>query len=142
MRKSYILILLAVTIFENVINWTAATDGFRLLRTDEPGMRGEGLTLYTRKKQGSMKLCFGMSQEPVKSLWVKISRQTNMDAAVVVICSKPVLVLVEIELFFSVVPCMVICDENSVDNMRMFLLLLNSSCTVSKPFLLHIPTHQ
>lgn len=84
-------------------------DGFRLLRTDELGRQGGGgLNLYIRKKQGFMKLCFGMSQEPVKSLWVKISRQTNMDAATAVICYKSVLVLVEIELVFFIVPCMVL----------------------------------
>lgn len=65
MRNSYILVLL----FENVINnWTAAMDGFRLLRTDGLGRPGGGLALYITEKQECMELCFKMSQEPVKSL--------------------------------------------------------------------------
>jgi len=81
--------------FENVINnWTAAMDGFRLFSTDRLGRPNEGLAIYIREKHECMELCFGMSQEPVKSLWV--SGQTNMGAAVVVICCRPVLVLAEI----------------------------------------------
>ncbi|KAK4819106.1 hypothetical protein QYF61_025365 [Mycteria americana] len=36
-----------------------------------------------------MELCLGLGQESAKSLWIKISRQTNMDAVVVCISYRP-----------------------------------------------------
>lgn len=46
--------------FENVINnWTAAMDGFRLLRTDGLGRPGGGLALYIKEKQECMEYALG-----------------------------------------------------------------------------------
>lgn len=36
-----------------------------------------------------MELCSGVGKEPVKSLWVKIRRQTDMVAFEVGICCRP-----------------------------------------------------
>lgn len=46
--------------FENFINnWTAAMDGFRLLRTDGLGRPGGGLALYVKEKQECMEYALG-----------------------------------------------------------------------------------
>lgn len=42
-----------------------------------------------REQLGYMKLCSGTGKEPVKSLCIKISRQTNMVAFAVGICYRP-----------------------------------------------------
>jgi len=53
---------------------------------EQAGRRGEGVVLYTRERQECMELCQGIDDEPGESLWVRISRQTNMGDIVVGVC--------------------------------------------------------
>lgn len=51
---------------------------------------GEEVNLsFTQKQQESMELCLGMGDKPAESLWVRVSRQTNMGNVVVGGCYIP-----------------------------------------------------
>ncbi|PKU31622.1 hypothetical protein llap_18074 [Limosa lapponica baueri] len=54
-----------------------------------PVCHGDGVALYMKEQLECSKLCLGMDEECVESLWVRIKGQTNMGNTVVGVYYKP-----------------------------------------------------
>lgn len=50
----------------------------RLFRKNRLRWRGGSIAFYVRVWMEHMELCLGMDDEPLQSLWIRISGQTNM----------------------------------------------------------------
>jgi len=74
-QHSYDLVTITETWWDDSHDWTAATDGYKLLRRNRRGKRGGGVALYVRD-------CFDCidlddCDDKVESLWIKMKGKPN-----------------------------------------------------------------
>ena len=75
--KSYDLIAITETWWDESHDWNVALDGYRLFRRDRRGRRGGGVALYIKKTLQSEELSLKNNHEQVESLWVRIGEATK-----------------------------------------------------------------
>ena len=69
--KSYDLVAITETWWDDSHNWNTTTDGYRLFRRDRRGRKGGGVVLYVKEWIDCEELPLRNSQEQVESLWVR-----------------------------------------------------------------------
>ncbi|KAK4810488.1 hypothetical protein QYF61_004268 [Mycteria americana] len=74
-QENYDMVAITETWWGDSHNWTAAMDGYKLLRRDRRGRRGGGVALYVRECLDSLELDDG--DDRVECLWVRIRGKAN-----------------------------------------------------------------
>jgi len=88
-QDSYNLVAVTEMWWDNLHDWYAVMDGYRLFRKDRPTRRGGGVALYVREQLECTELCLGVDEEGVESLCVKIKGQPHMGDVIVGVHYRP-----------------------------------------------------
>ena len=75
------------TWWDNLHNWSAATDGYKLFRRDRQGRRGGGVALYLRECFDCLELDDG--DDSIEHLWVTVRGNANKAGIMVRVCYRP-----------------------------------------------------
>ncbi|KAK4819370.1 hypothetical protein QYF61_001649 [Mycteria americana] len=81
------IVTITETRWDDLHNWSAAMDGYKLFRRDRQGRRGGGVALYVRECFGCLELNDG--DDRVEPLWVRIRGKANKTDIVVGVCYRP-----------------------------------------------------
>jgi len=82
-QNGYDLVTITETWWDNLHDWHAVMDGYRLFRKDRTTIRGSGVALFEREQLECIELCLGADEEGVESLWVRIKGQAYMGDIIV-----------------------------------------------------------
>lgn len=69
-QENHDIVTIAETWWNDLCDWSAAVDGYRLLRRNRQGKRGRGVALYVRECISCLEI--NAVSEKVECLWVKI----------------------------------------------------------------------
>ena len=83
-QASYDLVAITETWWDLSHDWSAAMDGYKLLRKDRQGRRGGGVALYVKERIEVTELMTG--EKKVESLWVKIRGRADKADILVGVC--------------------------------------------------------
>jgi len=61
-QDGYDLVAITETWWDNLHDWHAVMDGYRLFRKDRPTRRGGGVALYVREQLECIELCLGADE--------------------------------------------------------------------------------
>ncbi|KAK4832451.1 hypothetical protein QYF61_023175 [Mycteria americana] len=86
-QENYDMVAIRETWWDDLHNWSAAMDGYKLFRRDRRGRRGGGVALYVRESLDSLELDDG--DDRVECLWVRIRGKANKADIVVGVCYRP-----------------------------------------------------
>ncbi|KAK4829368.1 hypothetical protein QYF61_003295 [Mycteria americana] len=86
-QENYDMVAITETWWDDLHNWSAAMDGYKLFRRDRRGRRGGGVALYVRECLDSLELDDG--DDRVECLWVRIRGKANKADIVVGVCYRP-----------------------------------------------------
>ncbi|KAK4810884.1 hypothetical protein QYF61_013292 [Mycteria americana] len=86
-QENYDMVAITETWWDDLHNWSAAVDGYKLFRRDRRGRRGGGVALYIRECLDSLELDDG--DDRVECLWVRIRGKANKADLVVGVCYRP-----------------------------------------------------
>ncbi|KAK4816911.1 LOW QUALITY PROTEIN: hypothetical protein QYF61_024921 [Mycteria americana] len=86
-QENYDMVAITETWWDDLHNWSAAMDGYKLFRRDRRGRRGGGVALYIRECLDSLELDDG--DDRVECLWVRIRGKANKADIVVGVCYRP-----------------------------------------------------
>ncbi|KAK4815696.1 hypothetical protein QYF61_006679 [Mycteria americana] len=86
-QENYDMVAITETWWDDVHNWSAAMDGYKLFRRDRRGRRGGGVALYVRECLDSLELNDG--DDRLECLWVRIRGKANKGDIVVGVCYRP-----------------------------------------------------
>ncbi|GAB0203729.1 hypothetical protein GRJ2_002838500 [Grus japonensis] len=85
--ENYDTVVIMETWWDDLHNWSAAMDGYKLFRRDRQGRRGGGVALYVRECFDCLELDDG--DDRVERLRVRIRGKTNKADIVVGCCYRP-----------------------------------------------------
>ncbi|GAB0206897.1 hypothetical protein GRJ2_003155300 [Grus japonensis] len=74
-QENYDIVAITETWWDDLHNWSAAMDGYKLFRRDRQGRRGGGVALYVRECFDCLELNDGDNR--VECLWVRIRGNAN-----------------------------------------------------------------
>ncbi|KAJ7410982.1 mitochondrial fission process protein 1 [Willisornis vidua] len=74
-QKIYDIVAITEMRWDDSHDWSAAMGGYRLIRRDSQGKRGEEVDLYVRESLESVEL--EVSNDKVECLWTRIRRKAN-----------------------------------------------------------------
>ncbi|GAB0180245.1 hypothetical protein GRJ2_000489800 [Grus japonensis] len=86
-QENYDIVAITEIWWDDLHNWSAAMDGYKLFRRDRQGRRGSGVALYSRVCFDCLELDDG--DERVECLWVRIRGKTNKADIMVGVCYRP-----------------------------------------------------
>ncbi|PKU35038.1 adaptin ear-binding coat-associated protein 1 [Limosa lapponica baueri] len=86
-QESYDAVAITEMRWDDLHDWSAAMDGYKLFRRDRQGRRGGGVALYVREGYKCQELIEGNSR--VKCLWVRIRGRASKADIVVGVCYRP-----------------------------------------------------
>ena len=73
--ENYDVVAITETWWDDLHNWSAAMDGYKLFRRDRQGRRGGGVSLYVREHFNCLELDDG--DDRVECLWVRMRGKAN-----------------------------------------------------------------
>ncbi|PKU32032.1 rna-directed dna polymerase from mobile element jockey-like [Limosa lapponica baueri] len=86
-QESYDVVAVMEMWWDDLHNWSAALDGYKLFRRDRQGRRGGGAALYVREWYECQELNDGDNR--VECLWVRIRGRANKADIMVGVCYRP-----------------------------------------------------
>ncbi|KAK4811067.1 hypothetical protein QYF61_016353 [Mycteria americana] len=86
-QENYDMVAITERWWDDLHNWSAAMDGYKLFRRDRRGRRGGGVALRVRECLDSLELNDG--DDRVECLWVRIRGKANKADIVVGVCYRP-----------------------------------------------------
>ncbi|PKU41683.1 mitochondrial fission process protein 1 [Limosa lapponica baueri] len=97
-QKNYDIVAITETWWEDLHNWSAAINGYRLFRRDRQGRRGGGVAFYVRDIFECLELNNG--NDSVECLWIRIKGKANKADIMVGVYYRPPNQDVEIDEIF------------------------------------------
>ncbi|GAB0209357.1 maestro heat-like repeat-containing protein family member 7 [Grus japonensis] len=86
-QENYDIVAITETRWDDLHNWAAAMDDYKLFRRDRQGRRGGEVALYVRECFDCLELDDG--DERVECLWVRIRGKANKTDTMVGVCYRP-----------------------------------------------------
>ena len=86
-QENYDIVAITETWWDDLQNWSAAMDGYKLFRSERQGRRCCGVALCVRECFDSLELDDG--DDRVECLWVRIRGKANKADIMVGVCYRP-----------------------------------------------------
>lgn len=96
MQRSYDVVTITETWWDDSHSWSTALDGYKLFRRDRKGRRGGEVALYIKEAFDAI----GIETDEVECLWVRIKGKANKADILLGVCYCPPNQEEEVEILF------------------------------------------